>query len=328
LALGEERIASGWHAATVTLAPDELRADDTFHAAVRGAIPAAASAIGAGEFVDAGLATLIAAGRLRAGSGVLLGDRPDRGATIVLPPADPALVPAANQALAARGIGVRFGSRREGEWAAASDLLPVNAITVRRRHRLDGGAVTLATAGGEPWLVRAGDVMIVASRLEDTWTDLPVRPAFIPFLDAIVNQLGAGEAWQLRAAPGDAVRLPGSAGRVLLPGGPVAPDADGRLDAPGEPGTYFVASAAGDTVGALLVNVDPRESDLAIASGALIRDRLSGAAVMDDAEALVRAAFAERRAEMTTGLLGLALALAVVELLLATVGGRSRRGVA
>jgi hypothetical protein len=275
--------------------------------------------------VDAGLATLVTAGRVRAGRGVVLGDRPDQGATIVLPPADPALVPAANQALAARGIGARFGPLRGGEWAAASDLLPVEAVTVWRRHQIEGDGVTLATAGGEPWLVRAGDAVIVGSRFEDTWTDLPLRPPFIPFLDALVNRVGAGEAWQVRTAPGEAVRLPGSGGRLLLPGGAVPPGADGRLDAPREPGTYFVAGPAGDTVGALLVNVDPRESDLAIASPAVVRDRLSGAAIIDDPDALVGAAFAARRAEITTVLLGLALILAIVELLLATVGGFSRR---
>jgi hypothetical protein len=325
VALGVDRIAPGWHAATVALAPDELRADDAFHAAVRGGVPAAALAVGAGEFVDAALATLVAAGRLRAGRGVVLGDRPDRGATIVLPPADPALVPAANQALAARGIRVRFGPPRSGEWAAASDLLPIEAVTVWRRHPLEGEGVTLATAGGEPWLVLAGDAVIVGSRLEDPWTDLPLRPAFIPFLDALVNRVGAGESWQVRAAPGEAVRLPGSGARLLLPGGAVPLGADGRIEAPREPGTYFVTSPAGDTVGALLVNVDPRESDLAVASRALVRDRLSGATVVEDAAALVRAAFAVRRAEITTALLSLALILAVVELILATVGGLSRR---
>ena len=325
VALGVDRIGPGWHAVTVSLAPDELRADDAFHAAVRGGVPAAAAAAGAGEFVDAALATLVAAGRVRAGRGVVIGDRPDRGATIVLPPADAALVPAANQALGARGIGVRFGPPRAGEWAAASDLLPIEAVTVRRRHTLDGEGVTLATAGGEPWLVRAGDAVIVGSRLEEPWTDLPLRPAFIPFLDALVNRVGAGETWQVRAAPDEAVRLPGSAARLLLPGGAVVPGADGRIEAPREPGTYFVVNPSGDTVGALLVNVDPRESDLAVASPATVRDRLSGATVVGHAEALVRAAFAVRRAEITTSLLWLALILGVVELILATAGGFSRR---
>jgi hypothetical protein len=323
--LAVDRIGPGWHAATIALAPDEMRADNLFHTALRGAVPAAVSALGAGEFVDAGLATLVAAGRVRAGRGVVVGDRPDRGATIVLPPADPARVPAANQALAARGIGIRFGPLRDGEWAAASDLVPLEGATVWRRHRLDGAGVTLATAGGEPWLVRVGDVVVAASRLEDAWTDLPLRPAFIPFLDALVTRVGTGGSWRVHAAPGEAVRLPGSGGRVLLPAGAVPANADGRLDAPREPGTYFVANAAGDTVGALLVNVDPRESDLAVASPALIRDRLSGASVIDDPDALVRAAFAERRAEITTVLLVLALVLAVAELLLATLGGHAPR---
>jgi hypothetical protein len=324
--LGVDRIAPGWHVATIRVAPDELRADDVHHAALRGAAPAAVSAAGAGPFVDAGLATLVAAGRVRAGRGVLLGDRADLGATIVLPPADPALVPAANLALAARGIGLRFGPPRDGEWAATSDLLPLDGVTVWRRHVLDGDGVTLAAAGGERWLVRTGDVVVAASRFEDAWTDLPLRPVFIPFLDGLVNRVGSGEAWRVQATPGEAVRLPGSGGRVLLPGGAVLPGADGRLDAPDGPGTYFVADAGGDTVGALLVNVDPRESDLAVASPALIRDHLSGAVVLDDPDALVRAAFAMRRAELTTVLLWLALLLGLAELVLATAGRHARDG--
>jgi len=325
VALAVDRVDPGWHAATIALAPDELRADDVYHTALRGAVPAAVASVGAGEFVEAGLATLVAAGRVRAGRGVVVGDRPDRGATIVLPPTDPARVPAANQALAARGIGMRFGPLRDGEWAAASGVLPMEAVTVWRRHRLDGAGVTLATAGGEPWLVRVGDVVVAASRFEDAWTDLPLRPTFIPFLDALVSRVGTGESWQVHAAPGEAVRLPGSGGRLVLPAGAVLAGADGRLDAPREPGTYFVVSPAGDTVGALLVNVDPRESDLAVASPAVIRDRLSPAAVIDDPDALARAAFAERRAEITMALLLLALVLAAAELLLATLGGHLRR---
>jgi hypothetical protein len=326
VAFGMERIPPGWHAVTVNLAPDELRADDVHYAALHGGMPAAVAAAGAGPFVDAALATLTAAGRVRAGRGVVIGDRPDRGATIVLPPADPALVPAANQALAARGVGVRFGPAREGEWAAASDVLPLEAVTVRRRHRIEGEGVAWATAGGEPWLVRAGDVVVAASRFEEAWTDLPLRPMFIPFVDALVNRVGSGESWRLAGAPGDALRLPVPGGRVLLPGGAALAAADGRFDAPGESGTYFVADAAGDTVGALLVNVDPRESDLAVPSAAVIRDRLAGARLVEDADALVRSAFAVRRAELTTGLLWLALLLGVTELLLATLGGRASRG--
>lgn len=333
VALSVEGVTPGWHEAALELAPDELRSDDVFHLAVRGATPAAVATDGAGTFVDAALEALAAAGRVRAGRAVVIGDRAASDATVILPPADPARVAAANQALAARGLRVRFGSLERGEWAATSDLLPLQDVTVRQRYRLAGAdgeeGAALALAGGEPWLVRDGEAVVLASRIEEAWTDLPLRPAFIPFLDALVNRVSAGEAWQIVAAPGDVVRLPGTARQLLLPRGAMAVAPGVPIDAPVDPGTFFLTDAAGDTVGALLVNPDPRESDLRVASRAAIRDQLAAGVVTPDPERLAAAAFAARRAELTTGLLLLALALAVVELVLATVGsGSRRRGVA
>jgi len=327
VALGVERVAPGWHAATVQLPPDELRADDLFHVALRGATPAAVTADGAGEFVATALAALTAIGRVHAGRGVVLGDRPAAGATVILPPDDPARIAAVNQALAARGLRTRYGVLVTGEWTPTSELLPLDAVTVRQRYRLEGTGegTPLAVAGGEPWLLRDGDAIVVASRFEEPWTDLPLRPTFIPFLDALVNRMSAGEAWQVQSAPGDPVRLPGSSARLLLPGGVVAVSPGVPTDAPLETGTYFVADAVGDTVGALLVNPDPRESDLRVASDRAIRDQLGGATLAGDPDRLALAAFAARRAELTTLLLVLALTLAVVELILATLGGGPRR---
>lgn len=324
VALTVERVAPGWHRARVLLTPDELRADDEVQLAVHGSPPAAAMAIGAGPFAEAALAVLIEAGRVRGGRDVVLGDRPDAGCTVVLPPADPARIGAVNQALAARGIPVRFGALETGEWATGSALFALEGVTVRRRYRIEGDAAVLGTAGDAPWIVRAGAVVVVGSRFDADWTDLPLRPAFVPFLDALLNQVGAGEVWRVTATPGEAVRLPGSARRLLLPGGAVPVTAGIPIEAPVDPGAFFVAGADGDTVGALLVHADSRESDLRPAATGVARAALGGARVLDTDPALVRAAFTGRRAELTTVLLVIAVILAVVELALASAGGAVR----
>jgi hypothetical protein len=326
VALRVERLAPGWHAARLTLAPDELRADDEHSVALRAAPPAAVALDRAGPFVEAAIAALTAGGRVQPGRRVVIGEVAHSGSTIVLPPADPARVAAVNRALAARGVPVRLAALREGEWRPASPLADLTGATVRRRYALEGDAAVVATAGGDSWLMRAGNVVVAGSRFEEEWTDLPLRPAFVPFLDALVNRVGAGEAWRVPAAPGSAVRLPGSAAVLLLPGGAVPVAAGGSLAAPAAPGVYFVAAADGDTVGALVVNPDPRESDLRVASPELVSAAFGTGAGLADPDALVRRAFAARRAELTTLLLALVLVLAVVEFALAGLGSGSRRG--
>src|SRR5438094_5502836 len=78
-------------------------------------------------------------------------------------------------------------------------------MQVTRRYRIetvtgDAGRGTsadttvLATVNGEPWLVRDGSVLLLGSRLDTGWTALPASPAFVPFMDALVNRLARGEA--------------------------------------------------------------------------------------------------------------------------------------
>jgi len=121
--------------------------------------------------------------------------------------------------------------------------------------------------------------------------------------------------------PVSPVRLPGSARRLVLPGGAMAVTAGVPVEAPLDPGVYFVTDAASDTVGVLMVRADPRESDLRTAAPGVTRASLGGARIVEEELALVRAAFSGRRAELTTLLLVVALLLAVVELMLASAGG-------
>jgi hypothetical protein len=326
--LSVENVPPGWHAAQVLLAPDEDRLDDARWIAIRSAPPAAVTiARGAGDFVTAAMAVLESGGRVRRGREVTLTDEPTLGRTVLFPPADPALVGSVNRALAARGVTAQFGELLAGEWTLSGALSGASGATVYRRYRLTVGGRVIERAGGEPWLVRDGDYVIVASRLEEPWTTLPVTPGFVPFLDALVNRVAVAEAWQVAATPGAVVPLPAQATSLLLPDGPV-PLSGGSVEAPGAPGVYFLLGAAGDTIGGLAVNPDPRESDFRPATYAAVRRSLGPHTDVVERAALVRRAFAaSRRVEAATPLLALALLLALAEWLVASAGsGRARGG--
>jgi hypothetical protein len=266
---------------------------------------------------------LVEGGLARDGALVVVSDRLRDGTIVLVPPADRSLVGAANRALAARGVSVRFGDVVDGEWSVGGDVASVSGVPVYRRHRLGGSAAVLATAGGEPWLVREDDVIVLASRLDPTWTTLPVSAAFVPFLDALLNRIAAQETWIVRSTPGAVAAMPAAAEAVVLPGGSVSVPADGRFVAPLETGVFFLLGGAGDTVGALEVNHDPRESRLDAATPAQV-----GGAFGPQASVLGTAAFERelfggaRRADLTGALLVAALLTALAELAIASFGSR------
>jgi hypothetical protein len=316
--------ARGWFRAAVALDPDELRADDRWWLGLTMGAPAAVRVeSGAGRFVAEGVRVLVEGGLARDGALVVVSDRLRDGTIVLVPPADRSLVGAANRALAARGVSVRFGDVVDGEWSVGGDVASVSGVPVYRRHRLGGSAAVLATAGGEPWLVREDDVIVLASRLDPTWTTLPVSAAFVPFLDALLNRIAAQEMWIVRSTPGAVAAMPAAAEAVVLPGGNVSVPADGRFVAPLETGVFFLLGGAGDTVGALEVNHDPRESRLDAATPAQV-----GGAFGPQASVLGTAAFERelfggaRRADLTGALLVAALLTALAELAIASFGSR------
>lgn len=275
----------GWWLGEVSLEPDELRADDR-RLVVWHAVPPARVAVGsgAGPFVSAGLDVLRAGGRITDGAGVTIADRPTTGASVVLPPTDPALVGQVNRALAARGVDWRFGT------AGTPGLISgagVDGVPVTRRLRLEGtdsGAV-LARVNGEPWAVAAGEIVLLGSRLDTAWTALPTAPAFVPFLDALVNRFARGES--------------------------VVEQREG-------PVRVAFRTVGADTVGAIVYGPDPRESDLTPAEPGHIRSALGAELVAD--EGFAEAAFAGlRRADISGLLLLVALLLAFGELAAATL---------
>lgn len=318
----------GWLAAGVALDPDELRADDDWFLAARVAEPALAAAdAGAGSYVAQALAVLVEGGRVGNGRAVVLADRPAGTRSIVVPPADPAAIGALNRALAARGVQWQFGGRVDGEWRIHGDVGPAEGATVRRRYRLVGSGAVLARADDEPWLVRQQDVVLLGSRLEDGWTELPITAGFVPFLDLLINRIAAGETQTLDVHPGDMVELPPTVDAVLTPAGPTPVEGQRRISAPREPGVYFLRGASGDTVGALAVNHDPRESNLAPADQRVLRAALGPRAWLLSRSGLDRELFGGAgRADLTGPFLLAALLAAAVELAIASLGARRERG--
>jgi hypothetical protein len=310
---------NGWMTAAVVLDRDEFRADDRQHLAIRVADPARAEAgSGAGQFIREALLVLQQGGRAATGNDVHLGDILGRGVSVVLPPADAAMLGALNRSLADRGVDWRFGELIAGEWQIDGDVGPAAGTTVVRRYRLIGGQTAIAQTGGEPWLVRQGDVVLLASRMEVEWTELPVTAAFVPFVDLLINQIAARQSRIQSTAPGDAVDLP--AGVVELVGeAGVVPVSARLIAAPLEPGVYFMREAGGDTIGALEVNYDARESRLETADRTLLSSRLGSDLRIVDAGGLRRELFsASRRADLAGILLAAALLCLLLEFAVAS----------
>lgn len=263
---------------------------------------------------------------------------PPSGSAVVFPPHDPVELGAANRALAAAGVPWRFGEPVEREdTLAAPQLSGVSGVAVRRRYRLEAvpgpgepGRGVLARAGGDPWLVRAGRVVVVGSRLVPEETALPLTGGFVPFLADLVNRVAAGEEGILEAAPGDPVPLPENVSALALGGDSLQPVVGGRAaTAPASPGVYPLMAGEADTVGVLVVAPDPRESDLRRASAGELATLFPGARVTVASNAGAYAAERFRgagRSELTGLLLLLALLLLLVEGVVAAGGIRRRHG--
>ncbi len=296
-------LGPGWWVGEAVLDADELRADDRRLLVWRVAPPARVAALpsaGGSPFVAAALAVLEEGHRVRRGgegTEVTIGDRPEAGTlvSVVMPPAEAPLVGQANRALAARGGRWRFASAGTPGPIAGPTVPAIAGLPVTRRYRIElvageagrgtgADSGVLATVNGEPWLVRDGSLLLLGSRLDTAWTALPAAPAFVPFVDALVNRLARGET------------------------------AISELE--GAPRVEFRTHGA-DTIGAIVYGLDPRESDLTPASRALAHEVL-GADVLDStAFAAARFAGAGRR-DGSGLLLVLALLVALVELGVAT----------
>jgi hypothetical protein len=316
-------LEAGWWTVTASLDPDELRGDDIRTVAVRVAPAARVSWSPDDRFLATAAEVLGQNGRIVAGTDVSFGVLGGGGA-VVLPPADPARVGALNRALASRGSSWRFGDLSIAPTATDSGpWLGRERVTRRYRLGFEGGAPSevLVTAGGEPWLVRSGRVILVGSRFDPEWTTLPLSASFLPFVDALLNRAARGELVQLAAAPGERVLVPDRV-TVVARNDRTWPVEGGAAFTPTELGSHFLL-ADRDTVGALSVNPDPRESDLTRAEDGEVRALWPGARIGDLGRAAELAFQAAASSDLRGPLLWIALLLGLAEVALAT-GGRRR----
>lgn len=337
--------ARGWVAGTIELAPDELRGDDTRHFAARvGEPPAITVDAAAGPFLRGAVDALVQGARARRGEGVLLAsaDRARKPA-LLFAPSDPLKIADANRALERAGIPWRFGARRLGpaplrgqsvegataqSWylLEAADAASAGRIGTSTRTEPRAGTETrtdtLARVGGAPWAVAGEGYVLVASAAEATATDLPVRAAFLPWLDDLIAQrLVVGTVGVVESTPGGTVRVPTLAEGLEAPDGTVsAANAGAVIDVPWLAGVHFWRRGT-DRIGALVINPEPRESDLARLATDSLAQQLGATTASADPAAAGRAAFAAggSRALARTFLL-LALLLLVAETLVARRG--------
>lgn len=326
--LGSGTLTAGWWPVRVELEPDELRLDDLRETAVRVADASRAAWRSEDRFLATAAEVLLSNGRLIRGGDLSIGNL-GQGASIVQPPADPAEHGALNRALAARGAGWRFGELAPG--STATDSGPVlGRHPVARRYALvpagSGGAGAasprgvLATAGGLPWVVRSENLILLGSRLEPDWTALPLSAEFVPFVDFLANRAIRGELAILDTPPGDPILLPDAATAVVREG-QVRPVEGGGSFRSRETGLHFIL-AGRDTIGAVAVNPDPRESALARSGDGEIRRLWPGARIAPLERAASVAFAAGGRADLRGFFLVLAAALALADAALAGLGAR------
>ncbi len=265
---------------------------------------------------------LLANNRISRGRDITVGTLAP-GASVVQPPTDPARLGALNRALAARNVGWQYGDLIEAP-ATVDSGGPAGGESIRRRYELrpaaSGRTGVVATAGGAPWVVRGGDVVLLGSRLEPEWTSLPVSARFVPFLDALVNRIARGQVAQVNGAVGDPVRLPDIVSEVH------SGDRTWRVEGgapftPLETGIYYLTDGV-DTVGVLAANHDPREGRLEPARDRAVRSLWRTASVVDPADAGRRVFALGARADLRGPLLWAALVLGLIEVVLAS--GRRR----
>lgn len=314
----------GWHTVTARLDPDELRGDDARTTAVRVAPPARVSWSSADRYLAAALLTLAADHRVVRGGGLQIGDL-GGGASIVLPPSDPAQVGALDRRLAARGVAWRFGPLRS-DTATTDSSAWLRPVRVSRRYQLvpSGSARTgvVITVGGEPWLVRSGSVLLLGSRLEPAWTDLPLAAGFVPFVDALVGRIAPGDEVSIDGAVGEPALLPEAVDQVRWDGRSVAVEG-GAAFTPPAPGLFWLLSRS-DTVGVLAANADPRESDLTPAAPGTVRGVWPSARVVDLARVPAAAFGLAGRTDLRGMLLWAVLLLAFSESIVAGAGAPRR----
>jgi hypothetical protein len=358
--------AEGWLDARLELDPDALRIDDVHYLALPIRPPPRVRTVGdPPSYLATALEVLAARDRIaprgtdpsatalrevgvEAGGRVIPGRRP----TLLFPPTDPAVLPAANQRLADLGTGWRFEMPEGREEALVTDgeapgLRLPEGLEVLRRYLLapvdaEGrGAgearVLVRLSDGSPWVVHVPEgerddlpgVLLVGSPPEPDATRLPTSAAMVPFLGAALELLDGGDLVAGIEA-GEPLRLPEGAHTVRPPSGtPVTVDGISSFLETGRPGIYDILGPDGELLGRTAVNPRPAPEVEARLSPEEAASRLGPNAVgTSGRRAWARGVLEERRGrEVWRPLLLAALLLLVAEGWLAAGGAAARRPV-
>ena len=325
-------LARGWVAGAIELAPDELRADDIRHFAAHiGEPPAITTDAASGLFLRGAVDALVEGGRaVRAGGGTssavaIVSAERARTPGLLFAPTDPLKLADANRALERVGIPWRFGARRDGPAPLRGEGL--DGAVARSWYPLTpegdiSASDTVARVGGAPWAVAGEGYVLVASAADASATDLPVRAAFIPWLDMLLSQrLAQGTGAAIAAVPGATVRVPTGVDALEAPDGSTrAVTAGAAVVAPWTAGVHFWRRG-GERAGALVVNGEPRESDLARLAPDSLAALLGATVAPADAGAATAALYsAGGRRTLARTFLALALLLLVAESVVARRG--------
>jgi hypothetical protein len=258
---------------------------------------------------------------------------------LITPPSDPVRLGAANRALERAGVPWRFGAAVHGEATIEGLVDPRSAsdstaagppVTASVRYPLqpqtEAVADTLALAGAMPWVVAGPGYVILATPMDPVMTTWPVRAAFVPWVGDLLGQrlstgtvaVGARASGVIDAAPGARIRRPVGADALEMPDGAVQILNEQTLTAPPTPGVYFLRHA-GVRIGAIVVNPEPSESDLARLSTRELAKRFHGRRVdsFSDADRWAADVFdSQAERPLTAFFIAVALVSVLVETLL------------
>jgi hypothetical protein len=322
----------GWLGGTLELEPDELPADNVRHYAVWiGAAPGVTASPASGPFVRSAIDVLQQSRRIVDGRdiAVVSADELTTLPALVVAPASPVRLGAANRALERAGIPWRFGPVRRDASIVRGARVDGATTTLRYQLVAQAGAVaeTLATAGRDPWIVSGPRFVLVGSPLTADATTLPIRASFIPWFAETIGERLAGEPGQvLHAFPGAPLRRPQWADAIESPSGARELLAGETTRAPDRAGTYLLTVGA-RRVGAIVVNAEPGESALDRLSSEALRGRLRARRTVVAATPITWASDAFRsaaRRSLAAPLLVLALLALTAEGFIAGAGGTRR----
>ena len=185
------------------------------------------------------------------------------------------IAPAATRPASARSSSRTRSSSRSARRAAATSrparVYGYRKVTVARRAqvlaRFDAGAPAVSSGAGR------GRVLLWASSLDPTWTDLPLKPVFLPFVHrAVATSPPTRAAALAHRRPGAGCLVGGARGAatqrvVLTPSGRRVPIDDEGRRGPGADGAGLLRAARRPRARATgrrggRPNVDPAEADL------------------------------------------------------------------